>query len=348
VGSEMCIRDSRRAASWLFVPDSYLGWVPFARRAVARELERGGVLVTTSSPDSAHLIGLGLVAGRGIGAGPAGRRIPWVADFRDPWVRRMSLSPPTALHARAHEALEARVVRACTRMIVTSEATRRDYLARYPELDPGKIVTITNGYDEEDFAGVPVAPARDFRLVHVGQLNPERPIGPLLDHLEAFFAIRPRARTETIVEMIGPRYAEDEAEAERRGFGRLVRFAGAVAHRQAIERMLAARVLVLLEQESERGALILPGKIFEYLRSGRPVFGLVPRGAAWELLEETRAGRAALPSSPRDGAAILAGLYDRWSAGETLEPPSDRARIASFERRPLTARLAALLDDLLS
>lgn len=328
----------RRIANWFLVPDAFVGWVPFAARAAATQLGSGGVLLTTSSPDSAHLVGLRLK-----------RRLPigWVADFRDPWIRRMSYDPPTEVHHRLHSSLEAAVVKRADRIVVTSEATRADFLSRYPRLDPNRIVCITNGYDEEDFPAPEPAPDPSFLLLHLGQLNPERPVGPLLDHLDAFFALRPQARTLTRVELIGPRYHEDEAEVAHRGYGPIVRFVDALPHREAVRRLFAARVLLLMEQESERGGLILPGKVFEYLRADRPIYGILPAGAAADLITETGSGAAFPGSGAADGAVYLARMYDAYQAGDVAVRAGgpDRSRIRGFERRVLAQKLAGVLRE---
>lgn len=326
----------RRVAGWLSVPDAYAGWVPFAARAAARVLEGGGVLLTTSSPDSAHLVGLD----------PALRGIPWVADFRDPWVRRMSFAPPTSIHRRMQESLEARVVRTAARVVVTSEPTRRDFERRYPTIDPSRFVVIENGYDEDDFPRVEPLPDPAFLILHMGQLNPERRITPFLDCLEIFFRHRPEARSRTRAEFVGPRYAEDESEVLARGLGDVVRFEDALPHAEAIRRLFRARVLLLLEQASERGALILPGKTPECLRSGRPILGLVPPGAAAELVDKLHAGLWAPPGEPERGAAHLETLYEAAWTGPPFPLGPDPAAVRPFERRALTARLAAILDEL--
>lgn len=330
-------RSLRRLAGFFLLPDPYVGWVSTAERASRRALADGGVLLTTSSPDSAHLVGLRL----------ARRGVPWVADFRDPWVRRMSFAPPTLVHRRIQESLERQVVNTADRIIVTSDATREDFLARYPRLEPKRVVCIPNGYDEEDFPKESPPPDPSFLIVHAGQLNPERPISRFLDHLEAFFSLRPAARGECRVELIGPRYREDEEAVSRRGLGDAVQFRDALPHREAIGRLLAARVLLLMEQESARGSLILPGKLFEYLRARRPILGLLPRGAAWDLIEKLRAGQCTLPSDPGSGGGILANLFDAAKSGPQEGAGDLPATVRSFDRRALAGRLSDLLDEVL-
>jgi glycosyltransferase involved in cell wall biosynthesis len=345
VGGETNLRRSGRThgfmrvlSRWLTVPDPYVGWVPFATRAAARALTDRAVLMTTSSPDSTHLVGLRL----------ARRGVPWVADFRDPWVRRLSFSPPTSLHRRANEAMEKRVVQRAARIIVTSEATRADFLARYGWLDPARILCITNGYDEEDFPASEPPVADRFVLLHLGQLNPERGIGPLLDHLQAFLKMRPGAAEQTTLELVGPHYREDERVVEDRGLAKLVRFEPALPHREAILRLLRARVLVLMEQEGERGGLILPGKTFEYLRARRPILGLLPHGAAWDLLTRLQAGCCCLPSDPPSGGSYLARCYDAFCRAEDPHDLPRFEEIERFERRLLAEKLAGVLDGVLA
>jgi glycosyltransferase involved in cell wall biosynthesis len=325
----------RWISRWVLLPDPYIGWVPFAARAAASALKRSDVLLTTSSPDSTHLVGLLLAEKAGA----------WIADFRDPWVRRMSFAPATGWHRRAHGAMERAVVEKATRVVVTSEATRADFHRRYPHLPPGKIVCIPNGYDEEDFPEADPGPGAPFSLLHLGQLNPERGIGPLLDHLEAFLALRPQARSRTRVDLVGPRYVEDEREVHRRGLQDLVGFEETLPHLEAVRRLFRARLLVLMEQESEEGSLILPGKIFEYLRSGRPIFGLLPKGAASDLLDRLQAGEWALPSEPRAGAAILARRFDSYQLGKQEVREKIDPAVAQFERRQLATQLAGLLEE---
>ena len=298
-----------------------------AERAAHRALAEGGIVVTTSSPDSAHLVGLRL----------ARRGFPWVADFRDPWVRRMSFDPPTGAHRMIQESLESRVVRTADRVVVTSEATRVDFLARYPRLDPSHIVCIPNGYDEEDFPTESPTPDPEFSIVHSGQLNPERPISALLDHLDAFFSLRPAARAVCRVDLIGPRYREDEIEVRRRGLQGIVRFHDALPHREAVRRLLSARVLLLMEQESERGSLILPGKVFEYLRARRPILGLLPKGAAWDLIGELQAGRSALPSQPGVGGRSWRRCSIPSRRASWIFPGASRRRSAASSDGPWPA-----------
>lgn len=334
---------ARRAAAWALVPDSYVGWVPFASRAGRRLLaeRRYDCLMTTSSPDSAHLIGLSLARRAGV---------PWVADFRDPWTRRLSFAPPTRWHRARHASLEARVLREAALVTVTSEETRADFLAHHAALPPGRIAVVTNGYDEEDFvAHAGERPPRSpLEILHAGQLNPERPARPFLEGLRLFLTRRPGAREEIRARFIGPCYESDRAAAVEMGLADRVVFEPGRAHGEIVRALLRSHVLLLMEQDSERGGLILPGKVFEYLRARRPVLALVPPGAAWSLIERLGAGRCCRTGDAEGCAAALADFHDAYRAGRLGETGLGAEDLAPFERGALARRFTELLETRLA
>ncbi len=331
----------RRLAGWVLIPDSYIGWVPYAIRAgeaLLRERHYDCIL-TTSSPDSTHLIGQHLARRW---------RIPWVADFRDPWVRRLSFAPPTAWHRARHVTLERSILRQASRVTVTAEATRDDYLARYAELPREKVQVITNGYDEEDFAGLSeVLPARDtMQVLHAGQLNPERPARPFLLGLQRFLSRTPHARGRLRVRFLGPCYAGDLAAARQLALSDVVTFEAGRTHREIVSELLRSHLLLLMEQDSERGGLILPGKIFEYLRAERPILALLPPGTAWDLVAGLGAGRCVRTGDLEGCAQALSTYFTEYEHGGPPATSVAHEQLARFERRALAARLAQLMDSL--
>lgn len=326
----------RWLTSCVLVPDAYLGWFPFALAAARARIERGGidVLLTTSSPDSAHLVGLVLRERTGV---------PWVADFRDPWVRRLTFRAPTPLHARVQTWLEGRVLARADCVLVTNEATRADFLARYPELPKAKLVVLPNGFDPSDLApGATSAgrsasdPGRRFVLAHTGLLSGKRSLAPLLQGLRVLFEHRPELRSRLLVRQIGPRESVNDALVRQHGLSDVVEFGPPSRHPEVLQAMAVADGLLLLEADAPQGSLITPGKIFEYLAVGRPILALVPPGPAADLVAEFDAGVVVRPS---DVAGIAAAL-ESWL---TLSPPEPTrwrgSELARYSRPVLAERL---------
>jgi glycosyltransferase involved in cell wall biosynthesis len=331
----------RRISRLFLVPDAYIAW---SRAAAAHGEALGGryrfdAIVSTSSPDSAHLAGARLQRRLGV---------PWIADFRDPWTRRMAYAPPTQLHDRWHRRLERAVLRHADRVVVTSEATREDFLNRTRGLPPDRVVVIPNGYDEADFSAAEEWIARAGEgagqippILHAGQLNPERPIGPYLAGLRHLLERDPQTAQRAATLFLGAHYDGHLQEVRAAGLQSLVTFEGNRPHVESVAALLRAHVLLLLEQNSERGRLILPGKIWEYARAGRPILALVPPGgAADRLVRELDAGRVVDPARPDQVAAGIAGLLAR-----SPDSGAERVKLASFERRALTTKLARVLDE---
>jgi glycosyltransferase involved in cell wall biosynthesis len=132
--------------------------------------------------------------------------------------------------------------------------------------------------------------------------------------------------------------------------GDLVEMVGYVTHLHAVEELVNADVLFapLHGLPPGRRSLIVPGKIYEYLRSGRPILGCLPAGEARELVEQA-GGTCADPCSSSEIADGLSRLLDsvgeRRSAGSSSAPAwSAPEWIKAFERRALSKRLAAFLD----
>lgn len=350
-GAGAATRRSGRRIQWLrrisrlfLVPDAYIAW----SRAAAEHGEALGrrnrfdAIITTSSPDSAHLAGARLQRRLGV---------PWIADFRDPWTRRMAYAPPTQLHDRWHHRMERAVLRHADRVIVTSEATREDFLRRTRGLPPERVVVIPNGYDEADFAAAEAWLARAGEsagaippILHAGQLNPERPIGPYLAGLRHLLERDPETARKAGTLFLGPHYDGHLQEVRAAGLQSLVRFEGNRPHVESVAALLRAHVLLLLEQNSERGRLILPGKVWEYARSGRSILALVPAGgAADRLVRDLDAGRVVDPARPDQVADGIAELLAR-----APDSGASREKIVPFERRALTAELARVLDQAVS
>jgi len=90
----------------------------------------------------------------------------------------------------------------------------------------------------------------------------------------------------------------------------------------------------------------IPAKLYEYLRAGRPILGLVDAdGESAALLRSLAAGRLASIEDADDiECGLMAFLQDlARGEGSTTELAG---KIQRFSREALTAELAALFDDM--
>lgn len=339
-------RGLRRLQGLLAVPDGYQPWARAAERRATPLLAGGGIdaLWTTSSPESAHLAGLALKRRHGV---------PWVADFRDPWVGRVTYAPPTAWHDRRHRALEASVVASADRVSVVSEAMADLYRRRYPEVDPARFVVLPNGYDPDDWTrAAALAPAvadaaRDearFVVLHAGQLAHRPTVGDLLQAARRLIEESPRRRETLRLRFLGGNEELDDGAIARAGLAGVVEMSPSRPHLEALAAMQRAGVLVLLGHGGTADSVLYTGKIYEYITSGRPVVGVLDEGPAASLLRLSGRGVVARPGDVDSLVSAIRAPLEAWERSETSEFSPLPASAIEWERPRMAAKAAALLD----
>lgn len=100
----------------------------------------------------------------------------------------------------------------------------------------------------------------------------------------------------------------------------------------------------MIVDEAKESEEIVPGKVYEYIGSFKPVIAIAPmQGAIADLMNETKAGGSAHQSDIEGIAHIILEMYRAFKEGRSLAQPNIEA-IKSYERRESTRKLAHLLD----
>ncbi len=325
----------RRAGAAVLVPDTYLGWYPFAVRAAFAEARATAfdAVYSTSPPETSHLIG---------DAVRVRTALPWVADFRDPWMNLRLLDPPSPLHARIHRVLEARVCAHARAVLVTTRWHQSVLEAAYPR---ARVIRVSNGYDGDEVHSVAglVPGAHPMRIVHAGMLTQKRSAVPFLEALARFFERRPEARADLEVEFVGAREDENERAAAHLRLTNRVHFRDSLAHDDVLRLERQAHVLLLIKHVDSRYDGLVPGKLYEYIGLARPVLALAPAGEARSLVEIRRRGETADPGDVDGIARALDVLYGHFRGG-TLERAYDLSEAPDLGRSRQAGELARVLD----
>jgi glycosyltransferase involved in cell wall biosynthesis len=309
----------------LLVPDENVPWSTFALPVAIRLVRREAIdaVLTTSPPPSLHLLGAGVK--RATGAA-------WIADLRDP----LGLHP----HRRGYESQLARLketaVGGVTRLVASqanaivaaSDAIAEEMRRSQPK---GKVVTIANGSDFDDFAGLEHHPSDRLRITHAGNFQGKRDPKPFLR------ALADSGLDDVVVRFAGDFRVADREYAEALGLGDRIELLGYVSRRRSLELQRDSEVLLLLIPESGgRGRGVVTGKIFEYLAAERPILAAVPTdGAAARLVRDTGAGVVASSDDVDAIREALVDLHRRWRQGSldgTPLSPEWRARLSRAGR----------------
>jgi glycosyltransferase involved in cell wall biosynthesis len=334
-GVELALMRASTLGRRLLVPDENVTWNATAiPKAIALvRSENIDVVLTTSPPGSVHLIGAAVQKATGA---------KWVADLRD----------SVAMHAhRSTEGIGARakqkarsgvahlIARQADAIVCAAESIAVETRGLHPR---GKVVTITNGCDFDDFAGLEYTRGERFRLTHAGSFFGKRDPKPFLR------ALAESGLDDVTVRFLGDFRPGDREYMESLGLADRVELLPHVPRRESLRLQRESDVLLLLIPEAGgRGRGVLSGKVFEYLAAERPVLAVVPEdGAAAELIRETAAG---IVVGPDDVPAIrdaLVALHARWRAGELESAPLSPAWRDKLSRASRVEELAELLESL--
>ena len=333
-GLERASRQMRLFGRRLLVPDENVSWNLTAIPAALRIVREEGIdaVVTTSPPGSVHLVGA--AAKRLTGA-------RWVADLRDSLVAHPHRRAES-LAVRAKEQTEHAVARLVARyadaIVTVSDAIADEARGLEPA---GRVRTIANGCDFDDFEGLEYRRGERFRITHTGSFFGKRDPRPFLTALA-------ESGLDVVARFVGDFRPADRDWAEGLGLGDRLELHPYAPRRLALELQRDSEALLLLIPEAGgRGRGVLSGKVFEYLAAERPILAAVPPdGAAAGLIREAGAGVVAPPDDVkalREALEALEGLVERWREG-TLDAvvlsPEVRDRLS---RRARAQELADLL-----
>jgi glycosyltransferase involved in cell wall biosynthesis len=324
----------RRIADYLLFPDDRICWVPGAIWLGAEAVRRHkpSVLYSTSPDPSVHLVALALARLM---------RLPWVAEFRDPWTMNPFREPrPFAWMERAEHWLERRVVTTADHIVVTSAEYAADFCKSYPELDLGKFSHLPNGFDPEDFEGVQAERFDKFTIVHAGNFYEKRTARPFLLGLRRWLERDRQALASTQVLFVGRKDPDSTAAIRELGLQDTVTQTGVLPHRRTVASMLGADLLLLVPGPGEG---TMPGKIFEYLAARKPVLTIADEGVARELVCRAGIGSAIYLSDVEGLAAELARLRQAIIA-HLFPYPDTTELLRQYDSRCIAGRLASVLD----
>jgi glycosyltransferase involved in cell wall biosynthesis len=331
-GLERAVTQARLFGRRLLVPDENVTWNLTAIPTAVRVARGEGIdaVITTSPPSSVHLIGAAVKRATGV---------RWVADLRDSLVAHPHRRAEK-LAVRAKEQSEHAVARLVARyadaIVAVSDAIAeetRDFRPR------GRVVTIANGCDFDDFAGLAYHRGDRFRITHTGSFFGKRDPRPFLS------AVASPGLADVTARFVGDFRPSDREWSESLGLGDRLQLVPHAPRRRALELQRDSEALLLLIPEAGgRGSGVLTGKIFEYLAAERPILAAVPPdGAAADLIREAGAGVVAPPDDVEALRAALEGLVARFRAGELNGSPLSPELRERYSRRARAEELAKLL-----
>lgn len=315
----------------LFIPDNKIGWKRKALKAASELLkkEKFDVIFATSPPVTNFLIGKEL---------KKRFKVPLVVDYRDSWLSYPFKYFPTPLHKYIHYRLERSVLRASDMVVTTSRRTKEEILLRHKFLTHKDISIIPHGFDPEDLQ-VPsedVLPHIDkMRITFSGMFYANITPVYFLQALAKMFKEHVQLRGRIEACFVGLFRTEFINYVNQLGLQNAVNILGYLEHRESVKYLLASDVLWVMMQDDHT----TPGKIFEYIGTGKKILGCVPKGYMRAVIEEAN-GVCVDPANVTLIADMIVQLY-----GQHEKKQLHGARpevIEKYDRVKLTGELAKI------
>ncbi|EFK33389.1 Uncharacterised protein [Chryseobacterium gleum] len=324
-----------------FIPDARVFWVNPSVKFLEKYLKENniGTVVTSGPPHSLHLIGLGLK-----------NKMPelkWIADFRDPWTeisyyKHLKL---TKSSDKKHRQLESAVFRNADITLATSYTDAENFRKA-----GANAVCITNGFDESDSGkkaeGQNIEKAnlqirQAFTLSYIGVLEQLRNPENLWKALDELIREHAEFAADFKLKFVGRIDDKILKSIENSSLKNHILNLGYLAHGKAVEEMQHSDMLLITNFPNESSRGIIPGKIFEYLASGKQILSFGPDKAdVAKILEETQAGKHFGYQDTEMVKKFILEKFDLWKNGDLLE---NTQHIDQFSRKNLTRQLTEIL-----
>ena len=314
-----------------FIPDARVLWVrpsvSFLKRYIAEN--KIETIITSGPPHSLHLIGMKL---------QQQLNITWIADFRDPWTtigyhNKLKLS---AFAHRKHMKLEQKVLRSADTILVTSKTTKSDFA----KITKQPITVITNGYDTE-LSERQVLDSK-FTIAHIGSFLSDRNPTILWQALAELVNEIPEFSNNFKLKLIGTVSAEIVESINKHQLAPYVNNLGYVQHSDAVTHQQRSQVLLLIEIDAEITKSIIPGKLFEYMASGRPILGIGPKGSDFaDIISKTNTGTFFNYAEKERLKAQILQYYQLYKDGALTV---NAVGLQQYSRKNLTGKLAEIIN----
>ena len=329
-----------------FIPDARKFWVKPSIKFLKEYLTENHIdtIVTTGPPHSLHLIGLELK-----------KELPnlkWIADFRDPWTeisyyKHLKL---TSSSDKKHRQLEKSVFENADLTLATSYTDAENF-----RKNGANAFCVTNGFDVSESLSVGELESLNetpkpsnyktlkpkFTLSYVGVLEQLRNPENLWKSLKDLCETNPDFANDFELKFVGRIDDKILNDIENSVLKNNIKNLGYLSHDESVKEMEKSDLLLITNFPNESSKGIIPGKLFEYLATGKPILSFGPKDADVEkILNKTKAGKHFDYSENEEISDFILSLYKDWKSGKTIH---NSANINQFCRKELAKQLANLL-----
>lgn len=323
---------------WIQIPDKYIGWYPFALFKGLDIINKHNIdaIFSTSLPLTCHLIALKLHQKTGI---------PWLADFRDPWTSNNDMNYPDQIR-NLERKWEYLVIHHANKITTVTEPITDYFRKQYHFEPPEKFLTITHGYDPDDFpkeSNNYKDNTNEFTIFYTGSLYGDRRLEVFFQAIQELVNESSEIKDSLKIKFIG-NVIQADLLLKRFCLSNNISTFGMLPHSDIFKLLSSSDALLLILGSSETYIQASTGKLFEYIASKRPILALVPEGVAANIIRETNAGIVINPDDKRAIKKAIMTLYRNSILGKKII--TNKQIIDEYDVIRKVQKFASLLDDI--
>jgi glycosyltransferase involved in cell wall biosynthesis len=273
--------------------------------------------------------------------------IPIILDYRDLWLDSYFSFYATPFHRIINKKKEYRALKAADVVIVTNRKLKEKLINTYKFLTFNDVVIISHGFDPEDFTKIPAQPKPQNKMVlmYSGIFLVYSTPKYFLKAFKQLSIERPDIASNIELHFVGFLRRENQKLIRKLNLQSFVKEYGYLNHADSIAKLKSADVLWFMVGKMKNIDAILPGKVCEYIGSGKPIIACVPEGAAKMAAIDYKAAFITEPDDADQIKNTILEVYKLFREGNLPSP--DNEYVNAFRRELLTEQLAKQMNKVL-
>ncbi len=317
-----------------FIPDARFLWVKPSVRFLSKVIQEENidVIVSTGPPHSLHLIAQKL---------KSKFNLPWLADFRDPWTSMDYLDEMflTKLARNKHARLEKNVLLNADKTVVVGRTMFNEFKENYNVVSE----VIYNGYEESKSQQETFLLDKKFSITHIGSFLKNRNCVDLWEVLAEIKQESELFNKHLEIKLIGNVAPVVIESIDKLKLTPNLNKIDYVPFEETQKYLHGAQILLLPIDRIHNAEFVLTGKLFEYLKSNRPIVLIGPsNGDAADIIQQCNAGYCC---DFNDKTLIKKTIYQLFELFLKEKNTIQSKNVDQFSSSQLTKRMAEVLDE---
>jgi len=335
--SGLPIQLMRFLARWTLMPDRLVLWkLPAQRMALkASRNYNWRCVFATMPPMSAGWIGKN-VAER--------LRLPFVLEYRDVVSEDYMRIGLGFLRKAARRAIERSLVRSAAKIITVSPGIK-DWLVQRHNLKPQDVEMIPTGFLSENkafFDSLPKPANEKFTMTYVGTFQRERKPNTVLKAVRTLIDRGMIPKDKLRIVFVSNLMPSTISQFRLDGVAEALPM---VPHEETFGWYAGSDVLLLICDKCDYQNVTYPGKLFEYLMTGKPILALMGKDSvSAKVLRNAGTGPVVDADDAKEAATGIEYLYRQWETG-ILKIEPNKEVIEQFNYGRLVKQTASVLEQ---